>query len=135
MEVGERSFHVDDLDALIAWNVGERVGAATCLTGSAGDCELVSIDALTPRAGVGTALLAAVEERARGAGCARVTLSTTNDRLDALRFYQRRGYRITGVRAGAVDEARRRKPTLPLVGEHGIPLHDELRLAKELGGA
>ncbi len=32
---------------------------------------------------------------------------TTNDNLDALRFYQRRGYRIGEVRLGAVDRARR----------------------------
>jgi hypothetical protein len=27
-----------------------------------------------------------------------------------------------------VDEARRLKPSIPLVGDHGIPVHDELEL-------
>ena len=29
---------------------------------------------------------------------------------------------------GAVDESRTIKPQIPLVGENGIPLHDEIRL-------
>lgn len=34
-----------------------------------------------------------------------------------------------GVRAGAVVESRRRlKPTIPEVGEHGIPIRDEIEL-------
>jgi hypothetical protein len=53
---------------------------------------------------------------------------TTNDNLDALRLYQRRGLRITGVSPGAVDRARAVKPAIPLVGAYGIELHDELTL-------
>ena len=55
-------------------------------------------------------------------------LTTTNDNLDALRFYQRRGFRLAEVRAGAMDEYRKRKPTIPEFGEFAIPLRDELRL-------
>jgi ribosomal protein S18 acetylase RimI-like enzyme len=57
-------------------------------------------------------------------------LTTTNDNVDALRFYQRRGFRLAALRPGAVDEARRIKPEIPQVGEHGIPLHDELDLVR-----
>jgi hypothetical protein len=53
-------------------------------------------------------------------------LVTTNDNLDALRFYQRRGLRITAVHPGAVDRSRAVKSTIPLVGAYGIPLRDEL---------
>ncbi|MET9298492.1 hypothetical protein ABZX66_04140 [Micromonospora aurantiaca] len=53
----------------------------------------------------------------------------------ALRFYQRRGLRIVTVDAGAVDRARAVKQTIPQVGADGIPLHDELRLARHLTGA
>jgi hypothetical protein len=49
--------------------------------------------------------------------------------LDALRFYQRRGFVLLALRPGAVDEARRSlKPHIGRVGEHGIPLRDELEL-------
>jgi hypothetical protein len=54
---------------------------------------------------------------------------TTNDNLDALRFYQRRGFRLTALRAGAVDRTRASlKPRIGTLGEHGIPLRNELEL-------
>ena len=53
---------------------------------------------------------------------------TTNDNLDGLRFYQRRGLRLSAVHAGAVDAARLTTPSIPEIGEYGIPLHDELVL-------
>jgi GNAT superfamily N-acetyltransferase len=97
------------------------------------DCDLVVIDSQLQGSGVGSALLAAVEAAARGAGCERVTVDTTNDNLDALRFYQRRGFRIVAVRPGAVDEARRMlKPAIPEVGSEGIAMRAELTLEKTL---
>jgi pimeloyl-ACP methyl ester carboxylesterase len=54
---------------------------------------------------------------------------TTNDNTDALRFYQRVGFRLREARVGAVDEARRTlKPSIPRAGRHGIPLRDEIEL-------
>jgi hypothetical protein len=58
---------------------------------------------------------------------------TTNDNVDALRFYQRRGFRLDALRPGAVDEARRaRKSEIPAIGEHGIALRDEIELVSDL---
>jgi len=65
--------------------------------------------------------------------CARLWVLTTNDNLDALRFYQRRGFRLARLRAGAVDDARRTlKPEIPVAGDHGIRIRDELILEKEV---
>jgi hypothetical protein len=61
----------------------------------------------------------------------RVWLVTTNDNLDALRFYQRRGFRIAQVRPGAVDETRKTlKPSIAEVGDFGIPIRDEIVLER-----
>jgi hypothetical protein len=46
-------------------------------------------------------------------------LVTSNDNLDAIRFYQRRG---------AIDDARKLKPQIPKLGHFAIPLHDEIEL-------
>jgi GNAT superfamily N-acetyltransferase len=62
----------------------------------------------------------------------RLRLTTTNDNLDALRFYQRRGFRLVALRPGAVDAARALKPEIPVTGAHGIPLRDELDLERAL---
>ena len=55
-------------------------------------------------------------------------LITTNDNLNALRFYQKRGFELVAVHRHAVDESRKIKPEIPLVGENGIPIRDELGL-------
>ena len=84
-------------------------------------------------AGTGTALVAALEGLAAGQGWGRLWVLTANDNVDALRFYQRRGFRLTGLHAGAVDRARTQlKPEIPPEGEYGIPLRDELVLEKAL---
>jgi len=115
------------LPGLVAWRSGERAGLLTYHL--AGDsCEIVSLDSLVEGAGVGSALIAAAQEIARAARCRRMWLVTTNDNLPALRFWQRRGFRLVAVHAGAADEARRLKPEIPAVGLEGIPLRDELEL-------
>ncbi len=95
--------------------------------------EIVLLEAFAPGGGVGTALVAACAAGARAAGALCLDVVTTNDNLRALRFYQRRGFRLTALRPGAVDEARRsRKPGIPKIGEEGIPMRDELVLSLAL---
>lgn len=94
--------------------------------------EVVTLEALQPRCGVATALLEAVAAAARQAGAASLWLVTTNDNLDALRLYQRRGYHLHALHPGALAASRRLKPGIPQVGEHGIPLRDEIELRLEL---
>jgi ribosomal protein S18 acetylase RimI-like enzyme len=94
-------------------------------------CELAFLEAFEPRRGLGSALLEAVVEAA--AGCARLWVVTTNDNVDALRFYQRRGFRLVELRAGAVDEARENlKPRIGRTGAYGITIRDELELERPL---
>ena len=91
-------------------------------------CEVLSIDSLREGVGVGSALIAAVIAAARGAGCARLFLITTNDNLNALRFYQKRGFALVAVHRNALEQSRALKPSIPLVGFDGIPLRDEIEL-------
>jgi ribosomal protein S18 acetylase RimI-like enzyme len=117
-----------DHPAFLAWTDGELVGVATYVVGD-GATELLTLHADDQFSGIGSALLDAVMEAARQAGSTRLWVVTTNDNVDALRFYQRRGFRLARVRPGAVDESRRvLKPEIPTVGAYGIPLRDELEL-------
>jgi ribosomal protein S18 acetylase RimI-like enzyme len=90
--------------------------------------EIVTLNAIERRIGIGTLLIEAVAGTARQFRCREVRLTTTNDNVDALRFYQRRGFRIAELRPGAVDRSRQEKPQIPRVGDYGIPLHDEIDL-------
>jgi ribosomal protein S18 acetylase RimI-like enzyme len=113
---------------------GDRIAGHAAYRIGPDGCELVAIDAEPRRSGIGSRLLERVVDAAREAGCARVWLTTTNDNLDALRFYQRRGFRLCALRPGAVADARRLlKPDLPATGAYDIPMRDELDLELVLG--
>jgi ribosomal protein S18 acetylase RimI-like enzyme len=92
------------------------------------ECEIVSLDSLREGVGVGTALLEAVQEAARRAGCQRVWLITTNDNTPALRFFQKRGFRLAALYVGALAVSRQLKPEIPLRGVDSVPLRDEIEL-------
>ena len=127
-----RVHDVAAMPALVCAEKDELLGFATYDPREDGACELVTLLALRPRAGVGSALVKGVAAEARRLGCRRLWLVTTNDNLDALRFYQRRGLRIAAVHPGAMDEVRPLKPGLPATGNHGIPLRDLIELELDL---
>ena len=129
-----RTHDAAGLPAFVAVRGDEIVGLAT-FNVEDDECELVSLDALEKRTGIGSALLAEVVQEARERECSRLWLITTNDNLDAIRFYQRRGLRLVAVHRGAMDEARTVKPSIPEVGEYGIALHDELEFELRLTDA
>ena len=91
-------------------------------------CEIVSIDSLQPGKGIGAALLDAAIAYARQANCTRLWLITTNDNLNALRFYQKRGLVLVTIHRNALTRSREQKPQIPLIGNDGIPLRDEIEL-------
>jgi ribosomal protein S18 acetylase RimI-like enzyme len=96
------------------------------------DCEMLALVARERRTGVGTALLDHLRIEV-GGHCRSIVVVTTNDNLDALRFYQRRGFVLRELRPGAVDESRRTiKPSIARRGDHGIPIRDELELELRL---
>ena len=116
-----------DLPGFAVFEDGRCIGLVTYkVDGEA--CEIVTIDALKEGQGIGTALLDAVVEAAREAGCARVQLLTTNNNVRALAFYQKRGFRLVGLVPGAIDQERALKPSIPLVDAAGLPIRDELHL-------
>ncbi|MEK5332767.1 GNAT family N-acetyltransferase [Lysinibacillus sp. FSL W8-0992] len=94
------------------------------------ECEIISLDSMEEGKGIGTLLVQAVEEHAWQHRCTVVSLITTNDNLHALKFYQKRGYYLVEILQNAVERARAVKPEIPLIGNDGIPIRDEIRLQK-----
>ena len=123
-------FHPAELPGFLAESAGRNAGLLTYAV-TPEECEIVTLDSLSPGRGIGTALIDAVREVAVQAGCRRLFAVTTNDNLDALRFYQRRGFVLAALRPKAVDQTRKRKP-VPRTGGNGIPIRDELELEMPL---
>ena len=121
-----------DHPALLAEERAELAGVLTYVL-AADACEILTLHAAQRGRGAGSALIAAVERLARDHGCRRLWVLTTNDNLDALRFYQRRGFSLAELHPGAVTAAREQlKPGIPQRGDHDIPIRDELILEKRL---
>jgi ribosomal protein S18 acetylase RimI-like enzyme len=134
--VARRGVLEDPLEhpSLLAEEGGRLIGVLGYVV-SGGACEVLTLFVDDRRRGVGSALIAAVKDAARREGCTRLWVITTNDNVSALRFYQRRGFRLAALHARAVDASRERlKPEIPEIGAHGIPLRDELELEQEIDG-
>lgn len=105
----------------------EKVGLLTYnLEGK--ECELVTINSLAPNLGIGSAMVEQLRLSAKEAGIKRIWLVTTNDNLDALRFYQKRDFELVAVYRNAIEQSRRLKPQIPILGHYDIPIRDELEL-------
>jgi GNAT superfamily N-acetyltransferase len=124
-------FYAQATETLAGFSPGERVGLITYhLQDQA--CEIVSIDSLVEGVGIGTQLIQQVELLVREAGYRRLWLITSNDNTPAIRFYQKRGLRLAAIHRGAIDQARRLKPEIPVTGLDGIPIRDEIEFEKLL---
>jgi ribosomal protein S18 acetylase RimI-like enzyme len=124
----DRVFYPAEHHCLLAEEDDKVVGVITYQFEN-GDCEVSSLESLRPEKGIGGALLESVVTEAKQAGARRVWLITTNDNINALRFYQKRGFQIIAVYPNAVAHAREKyKPAIPLLADNGLPIRDELEL-------
>jgi ribosomal protein S18 acetylase RimI-like enzyme len=76
--------------------------------------------------GIGTALIKRVEELVYSKNCTRIYLTTTNDNINALRFYQRYGFVMCAIRLNELDYSRKIIPAIPLIGDNDIPVLHEI---------
>lgn len=122
-----RILKLRDLQGFVAVSNSERVGLLTYNIDN-GQFEIVTLDSLMEGVGIGTTLVDHAISEAKRRKCQRVWLITTNDNTDAFRFYQRRGFAIHSVHIGEIEKSRELKPSIPHVGNHGIPIRDEIEL-------
>jgi len=79
-------------------------------------------------AGVGRSLIEKIEAEARRRKKTRLLVSTSNDDLPALAFYQLLGFQIYEVKPNVIVEKHGRVQE----GMGGLPVRDEIRLRKNL---
>lgn len=94
--------------------------------------EIVAIKTAISGKGYGKALIDECKKIAKEKGLKSVFLITTSDNLNAMGFYQKQGLRMTKIYRDEMEKVRKIKPEIPLVGENGIPLKDEVEFEYQL---
>ncbi len=92
------------------------------------ELEVTGLVSLKENIGIGSALVKTVIDIAKKQDIKRICLVTTNDLLNAIGFWQKRGFKLVKVYPNAMEYTRKLKPAVPLIGENGIPLRDEIEL-------
>lgn len=113
------------LDGFVVYDGEAIIGLVTYKT-EGNECEIMSLDSLREKQGIGTALVNKVVETAREKKCTKIKLITTNDNINAIRFYQRRGFDMAKLYHNALDISRKLKPSIPIIGDFDIPLKHEI---------
>ena len=120
------------LPGLVAIVDGEPVGAVTWSIAD-NQMQIITVNSEHEGVGIGTALLGSAVSLARGEKLRRVWLTTSNDNLHALGFYQKRGFVLAALHVNIMEQHRKRKPQIPMVSDNGIPIRDEIELEMLLG--
>lgn len=94
--------------------------------------EIISLDSLRENQGIGSELLKFAVDEANKRGCRKVVLITTNDNINAIRFYQKRGFDMVRLFHNSIDISRKMKPEIPIIGENSIPLRHEIEFERIL---
>ena len=129
MAIRGELFDMSVLPGFVCYEDNEIIGLVTYRFDGR-DCEIMSLDNLKENRGIGTALMDKVSEEAKKSGCSKLKLITTNDNLNAMKFYQKRGFDMTFVYHNAVKFARRLKPSIPEKGDYDIPIRHEIEFEK-----
>ena len=125
------SHYVDNLDAIIVKKEGELVGILTYhFTND--EIELVSFDSFNEGKGIGTKLLDFAIHYFKTLEPKRIWLITSNDNCNAMRFYQKRGWKMVNIYFDAIVEARKIKSEIPLIGYDGIPILHEIEFEYDI---
>lgn len=127
-----RKYFPHELEGVIDRREGQIVGLMTFRIDEVEGMEIMTLNSVLEGRGIGMSLILDATQIARQRGVTRIWLTTTNDNLRAIGLYQRIGFRIIQVNVGAVDVARKIKPSIPERGYLGIEIHDEIVMELKL---
>lgn len=96
------------------------------------EIEILTLESIEKYKNIGTKLLEFLLESHVTEDIKRIWLITSNDNLNAIRFYQKRNFSISNVYKNAINKARELKKSIPWYGHYGIPITDEIELEKKV---
>ena len=115
------------VDGIVVYENNKIIGLLTYIIYK-NICEITSLNSLFEGRKIGTTLINKLLSIAKEFNCSKVIVVTTNDNINALRFYQKRGFDMVHLYHNALDTSRKMKPSIPLIGDNGIPLKHEIEL-------
>lgn len=123
--------HYEDLSGFLLLEAQKVVGMITFIK-HPGEIEITSLNSMRESRGIGNWLVEQVVELARKEKRKRLWLITTNDNLNAMKFYQKREWSMCAIHLNGADRARKLKPTIPKFGYFGIPIEHEVEFEYRL---
>ena len=115
----------EDLDGILTYENDKIIGIGLYYIKN-NECEIVLLETFKQNIGIGTKIIEKIKEISKNKNCKRIWLITSNDNIDAIKFYQRRGFNIANIYKNAMEKSRELKPTIPLMGNYEIPIRDEI---------
>jgi ribosomal protein S18 acetylase RimI-like enzyme len=103
---------LDEVDGLIAYDEKEIVGIITYIV-CRNIIEIISLNSFKERKGAGTFLIQKLKEKAKNENICVIKLITTNDNINAIKFYQKRNFVISNIYINSIKKAREIKPNIP----------------------
>lgn len=128
MTIGLNVYDCAELDLLGAFAPAGEALAYASWTLRDDSALLCALHAIAPGQGAAIQLLEAVKAAARARGAVKLRAMLTNDNVPGLTFYQRHGFRFSGLYIEAIDNFRSVIPTIIATGYMGIPVRDALEL-------
>jgi N-acetylglutamate synthase-like GNAT family acetyltransferase len=95
-------------------------------------CEIIVLEAIDRGKGYGRIILDKIVDHAKKDNCKKIWLITTNDNISALKYWQKAGFCISNIKPGEMVNYRTIKPEIPLIGEYGIKIMDEIEMEQVL---
>jgi ribosomal protein S18 acetylase RimI-like enzyme len=119
-----KKYKAEDLEGILVYDNGKIIGLGLYYIKK--DCEIVLLETFVKNKGIGTQIIDKIKTVAKNKKCKRVWLITTNSNINAIRFYQKKGFIISNIYKNAMEKSRKIKPEIPKT-EDGIEIRDEIQ--------
>jgi GNAT superfamily N-acetyltransferase len=126
-----KKYYCDDMQGLVAEGDFSVLGICLYVIND-DELDLLFIESFEENKGIGSTIIKEIESIAIEQQLKRIWLVTTNDNINAIQFYLKRGFIYKRIKRNSIEEYRKIKPEIPMIGYNGIPIMDELEFEKDL---
>jgi len=123
-------YRTEDLEGILVYENQKIIGIGLYYIKN-NECEIVLLESFMENKGIGSEIIERIKIIAKENNCKRIWVITTNNNINALKFYQKRGFCFSNIYINAMEESRKIKPEIPK--EYGgIEIRDEIEFELKL---